>query len=115
MKVITLIGLTTIVGVGVIGGLLFGVPKYSVYQAEMRGKAILAQAESSKKAQIADAEAKYESAKYLKAAAAEIQSSLSPQYLDYLRIQMQEEVGAKNDRAVYFIEGKPSPVIPINK
>jgi hypothetical protein len=96
-----------------LGGGMYFLPKYSVYQAEMQGKAILAKALSSKQAQIADAEAKYESAKYLKKAAIEIQNSLTPQYLHYLEIQMQEVVGEHNPNAVYFFPKSEKPVIAV--
>lgn len=97
-----------------VGGLLWVIPAYHVYSSEQDGKAILAKAEYSRQAQVADAQAKLDSAKFLKQAADEIESSLSPAYLAYLQIQMQEEVASKNDRAVYFLDSKVSPTIQTN-
>lgn len=84
-------------------------PQYKVYLARLDGEAILARAEASKRAQVYDAEAKLESAKYLKQAAKEIQSSLTPAYLKYLEIQMQENVGEHNPNTVYFYKGDEVP------
>jgi hypothetical protein len=100
-------------GILVIGGLLWAGPAYRIYTQEQEGKAVLARAEYSRKAQIEDAKAKLESAKYLNEAANVINSSLSPEYLEYLRIQMQEEVASRNTGAVYFFDSGTSaaPVI----
>lgn len=101
--------------ISILASIAILIPLYGVWVAEQDGRAILARAESSKKAQVADAEAKFQSAKYLKQAADEIQNGLSPEYLEYLRIQMMEEVGGKNDRAVYFMGQSPAiaPVVPV--
>lgn len=94
--------------------LFYVFPQYNVYAARMEGEAILAKAEAAKKAQVFDAEAKLLSAKYLKQAAEEIQSSLTPAYLKYLEIQMQENVGEHNPNSVYFYKGDEVPSV-INK
>jgi hypothetical protein len=109
-----LFGLGIVAIIGGIVAIAALVPVYSVWTAEQEGKAILAKAEYSKKAQVADAEAKYQSAKYLKQAADEIQSGLSAEYLEFLRIQMMETVGERNEHAVYFYGGSqaPAPVVP---
>jgi hypothetical protein len=104
--------LATLGVISVLAAIAILLPLYGVWVAEQDGRAILARAESSKKAQVADAEAKFQSAKYLKQAADEIQNGLSPEYLEYLRIQMMEEVGSKNDRAVYFT-GQPPAIAPV--
>ena len=112
MKVWTLLILAGSVGVVGLGGLMWGIPAYKVYSAQQEGKAILAKAEYSRQAQVQDAKAKLESAKYLNDAATVIQSSLSAPYLKYLEIQMQEEVASKNDTAVYFFgESSSAPVV----
>lgn len=110
-----LLGVLVLLGIPVvlfIALLLWGLPQYGVYSAEMDGRAVLARAESAKRAQIADAEAKYESAKYLRKAGVEIESTLTPSFLRYYQIQMMEEVGAKNDRAIYFMDGGANVVVP---
>jgi hypothetical protein len=87
-------------------------PVYNVWSQGKVGEAMLARAEYAKKAQIADAEAKYESAKYLRQAADEIQGSLTPEYLQFLRTQTMEHIAEQNDRAVFFYDaGLPAPVI----
>jgi hypothetical protein len=99
--------------IATVGGFMWAGPAYRIYTQEQEGKAVLARAEYARKAQIEDAKAKLESAKYLNSAAKEIQDSLNPQYLEYLRIQMQEEVATRNDSAVYFFDAGTSatPVI----
>jgi hypothetical protein len=84
---------------------LWFIPNYNVYSSEQDGRAALARAEYSKKAQVQDAMAKLESAKYIAESAKLIESSLTPGYLQYLKIQMQEEVGGRNRSAVYFFDG----------
>lgn len=97
-----------------IGGLMWGIPAYKVYGAQQEGKAILAKAEYSRLAQIEDAKAKLQAAEYLNKAALVIQNNLNEPYLRYLEIQMKEEVGGKNDAAVYFFgPGVPAPVVPV--
>jgi membrane-bound lytic murein transglycosylase len=96
----------------VIGALAYIIPTYSVWEAEQQGRAMLAKANYSKEAQVADAKAKLESAKYLQQAAEVIQSSLTPAYLNYLNIQAMEHVGEQNERAVYFY-GNSAPVISV--
>lgn len=87
-------------------------PIYNVWAQGKAGEAMLAKAEYSKKAQIADAEAKYESSKYLRQAADEIQGSLTPEYLQFLRTQAMEHIAEQNDRAAFFYDaGLPAPVI----
>ncbi len=82
---------------------LWFIPNYNVYSSEQDGRAALARAEYSKKAQVQDAMAKLESAKYIAESAKLIESSLTPGYLQYLKIQMQEQVGERNPSAVYFL------------
>lgn len=95
-----------------IGWEVIAAPMYNVWAQGKAGEAMLAKAEYSKKAQIADAEAKYESAKYLRQAADEIQGSLTPEYLQFLRTQAMEHIAEQNDRAAFFYDaGLPAPVI----
>jgi hypothetical protein len=92
---------------------LWFIPNYNVYSSEQDGRAALARAEYSKKAQVQDAMAKLESAKYIAESAKLIESSLTPGYLQYLRIQMQEQVGERNPSAVYFFDGNSSDRIVV--
>jgi hypothetical protein len=116
MKLWQLLVLVIPAGIIGVGGILWAVPAYRIYTQEQEGKAVLARAEYARKAQIEDAKAKLESAKFLNSAAKEIQDSLNPQYLEYLRIQMQEEVATRNDSAVFFFDAGTSatPVIKAN-
>lgn len=56
---------------GGIGGCMWGLPKYKVYKQEMAGKAVLAEAESSRQVAILEAKAKKEAA--ISLAAAEVE------------------------------------------
>jgi hypothetical protein len=58
MKVYKVLIAGTLTAVILIGGLLYTIPTYKVWAAEQDGKAILARAESTKKAQILDASPK---------------------------------------------------------
>lgn len=61
-------GLATIAVVaalGLIAGLMFTIPKYKVWQKELKGKATLAEAEWDRKVMIQEAEAQMEAAKHL--------------------------------------------------
>lgn len=53
-----------VAGALIIGGGLYGCPKYNVYSAEMSGKAELAQADQNRQIQIAQSKAKAEAAQY---------------------------------------------------
>ena len=50
--------------VGIILGLMFGIPKYNVWASQMAGKARLAEANQSRQIKITEAKAKKESAIY---------------------------------------------------
>jgi regulator of protease activity HflC (stomatin/prohibitin superfamily) len=61
-----LIGVSvTVVGISLIAGSMWGLPKYSVYQQRLQGQALLAHAQSSKEVAVAEAKAKMESAELL--------------------------------------------------
>ncbi len=64
-----LIGLFVVLGG--IGGCMWGLPQYKVYKQEMAGRAILAEAESSRQVAILEARAKKEAAVSLAAAEVE--------------------------------------------
>lgn len=108
------ITISAIALVALIAAGLYFFPLYSVWTAEQQGRAMLAKANYSKEAQVADAKAKLESAKYLAEAATTIQSSLTPGYLQYLKIQAMEHVAEQNDRAVYFYDAAaPKLTVPV--
>lgn len=111
MKVYQLILITVPSSLLIVGSLMFGLPLYSVWTAEQQGKATLARAESTRQAQIVDAKAKLEAAQYLSQAADQIQTKLTPEYLEYLRIQMLGEVGEHNPNVIYF-EAQPLITAP---
>lgn len=94
-----------------IGVLMALLPRYSVYSAHMEGKAKLAEAEYARQVQVKDAEGKLNAAQYLKKAADEIQSSLSAEYLQYLSIQMQEEIGREGNAVYFFPTSAPNIVV----
>ena len=50
---------------GLLGGLLFGVPAWNVWRAEMSGKAALARSQNERQVLVEEAKARSEAAKYL--------------------------------------------------
>ena len=56
---------------GSIGGCMWGMPKYRVYSQEMSGRALLAEAESSRQVAVLEAKAKLDAAKNLAGAEVE--------------------------------------------
>ena len=100
-------------GVGVICLALYGCPKWNVYQANLAGKAQLAQAEGNRQIKILEAKATKESAIFLAEAEVErakgvaaandiiMQRLGGPEgYLRYLYITALQE---NKDKAVYYI------------
>lgn len=67
MKTSTIIGLVVLsllLIFGSVGGCMWGYPKYRVYSSEMHGKAVLAEAESSRQVAVREALALKDSAEY---------------------------------------------------
>ena len=64
MKPITVITLSSILFVSVVAIMMAGMPRYTVWQQEMSGKAEFAKAEQNRKIKIQEAMALQESAKY---------------------------------------------------
>ncbi len=63
---ITLLVLATLaILTATVGGCMFGMPKYTIYQQRLAGEAMLAHAQASKEVAVAEAKAKQESAFYL--------------------------------------------------
>lgn len=54
-----------IVMIAAVGGLMWGIPQYSVYRLRLEGEALLAHAQSAKEVAVAEAKAKMESAELL--------------------------------------------------
>jgi regulator of protease activity HflC (stomatin/prohibitin superfamily) len=90
----------TIVCVGIIAFFLFGIPRYKVWQQEMKGRAELAQAEQNRQIKIEEAKANLEAEK-LNAEAEVVRArgaaeaikiengSLTPTYIQYLWVRQQ--------------------------
>jgi hypothetical protein len=102
-----LIGLTTL---AVIVGLMFGLPKYSIWSREQAGKAELAEAEWSKKVQVEEAIANLEAEKLnaqaeverAKGAAEAIRiegGSLTTEYIQYMWVRQ----NTFNDKTTIYI------------
>ncbi|MGJ1432537.1 hypothetical protein ACR79M_12740 [Sphingobacterium spiritivorum] len=89
MKIQGLI-LLAVVAIAVIVGLMFGLPKYSVWQQEMAGKARLAEATQSRQILIEQARAEKEAA-VLQAEAIKIMGEAAQKYPEYRK---QEFIGA---------------------
>lgn len=100
---------------GGIGGCMWGYPKYKVYSMEMHGKAVLAEAESSRQVAVREALALKDSAKF-KAEAEVIRANGTASankiianglggpegYLRYLAIEaMKEQAQSQNSTTIY--------------
>ena len=95
----------------VIAFFLFGVPRYKVWQQEMKGRAELAQAEQNRQIKIEEAKANLESEKLnaqaeierAKGAAKAIEienGSITPTYIQYLWVRQQN--ANTNNRIIYI-------------
>jgi regulator of protease activity HflC (stomatin/prohibitin superfamily) len=71
LSLIALIAVALFLVFGGVGGCMWGYPKYRVYSQEMAGKALLAEAESSRQVAVLEAKAKLDSAKNLAGAEVE--------------------------------------------
>lgn len=105
---------------GGIGGCMFGMPKYRVWQQEMSGRAELAKAEQNRKIKIAEAEANLEAEKLnaqaeierAKGAAQAIKienGSLTPTYIQYLWVRQQN--ANTNNRIIYIPTEAGLPIL----
>ena len=97
--------------VGIIMGLLFGIPKYKVWSQEMAGRAEFAKAEQNRRIKIEEAKANLEAEKLnaqaeverAKGAAQAIaieDGTLTERYIQYLWVRQQS---ALNDKTVIYI------------
>lgn len=105
---ISVIGLIVLV---IIGAIMFGYPRYKVWQQEMDGKAEFAKAEQNRKIKIEEAKANLEAEKLnaqaeierAKGAAKAIEienGSITPTYIQYLWVRQQADLG---DKTVIYI------------
>jgi hypothetical protein len=105
---ISVIGLIVLV---IIAAIMFGYPRYKVWQQEMDGKAEFAKAEQNRKIKIEEAKANLEAEKLnaqaeierAKGAAKAIEienGSITPTYIQYLWVRQQADLG---DKTVIYI------------
>lgn len=105
---ISVIGLIILV---IIAAIMFGYPRYKVWQQEMDGKAEFAKAEQNRKIRIEEARANLEAEKLnaqaeierAKGAAKAIEienGSITPTYIQYLWVRQQADLG---DKTVIYI------------
>lgn len=123
LSIITKVGIV-LLGLFVVFGGMYGYPKYKVYSSEMHGKAVLAEAESSRQVAVREALALKDSAEY-KAQAEVIRANGVQQaneiiagglggpegYLRYLAIQaMTEQAKGPNSTTVYVATEAGMPI-----
>ena len=105
---ISVIGLIVLI---IIAAIMFGYPRYKVWQQEMDGKAEFAKAEQNRKIKIEEARANLEAEKLnaqaeierAKGAAKAIEienGSITPTYIQYLWVRQQADLG---DKTVIYI------------
>ena len=89
MKIVSLL-VIAVVAIGIILGLMFGLPRYNVWQQEMAGRARLAEATQSRQILIEQARAEKDAA-LLQAEAIKIMGEAAQRYPEYRK---QEFIGA---------------------
>ncbi len=109
----------TFVVVAIIAFFLFGIPRYKVWQQEMKGRAELAQAEQNRQIKIEEAKANLEAEK-LNAEAEVVRArgaaeaikiengSLTPTYIQYLWVRQQN---AAANKVVYIPTEAGLPIL----
>ena len=109
----------TFVVVAIIAFFLFGIPRYKVWQQEMKGRAELAQAEQNRQIKIEEAKANLEAEK-LNAEAEMVRArgaaeaikiengSLTPTYIQYLWVRQQN---AAANKVVYIPTEAGLPIL----
>ena len=108
--------------------LMFGLPKYNVWQQEMAGKAEMAKAEQNRRILVEEAKARYEAeklnaqaeierAKGMAAAMKVENGTLTETYNQYLFIRTLEKLADKGDlpQIIYVPSNGLLPVMDINK
>lgn len=108
----------------IIALLMFGCPRYEVWQQEMAGKAEYAKAEQNRKIKIEEAKANLEAEKLnaqaeverAKGAAKAIKiedGSLTPTYIQYLWVRQQSNL---NDKTIVYIPTETNlPILEANR
>lgn len=107
----TTIAITIIALLGLIGLAMWGIPMYSVWSAELDGKAEFVKADQNRKIKIEEAKANLEAEKLnaqaeierAKGAAEAIRienGAISPTYIQYLWVRQQQNL---NDKTVIYI------------
>jgi len=112
--IVFLVGVSFILGV--IGGIMFGIPQYQVWRRAKAGQAQLSEAEFSKKVQIEQAKADLESAKLWAQAEIERAKGLrksieiisgglkdNREYIQYLAIQAQMKMAESQNHSTIYI------------
>jgi hypothetical protein len=116
------ITITTIAGLcGLIALGMWGCPKYNVYNQEMKGKSLLAHAQSSKEVAVATSKAKMESATYEAAVdtlrahgvarANEIIGNSLKNNEAYLRYLWIDEISKTQNQIIYFPTEANLPIL----
>ena len=109
---------------GGIGGCMYIVPRYNVWQQEMSGKAEFAKAEQNRKIRIEEAKANLEAEKLnaqaeverAKGAAKAIEienGSITPEYIQYLWVRQQGSLG--NKTVIYIPTEASLPILEANR
>lgn len=118
---IVFFGLLAIIAVfGIVALLMFGLPRYNVWQQEMTGKAEFAKAEQNRKIKIEEAKANLEAEKLnaqaeierAKGAAEAIKienGSITPTYIQYLWVRQQN--ATTNNKIIYIPTEAGLPVL----
>jgi len=125
-KIVTLVIIAILVVLAIAAGLMFGIPKYNVWQQEMRGKAEMARAEQNRKILIEEAKAKLEAEKLNAEAevarakgmaeAMKIENgTLSTTYNQYLFIRTLEKIADKGSipQIIYVPAEGMTPVMDL--
>lgn len=108
------------IAIGVIGGIMYIIPKYNVWKQEMEGKAEFAKAEQNRRIKIEEAKANLEAEKLnaqaeierAKGAAEAIRienGSITPTYIQYLWVRQQN--AQTNNKIIYIPTEAGLPVL----
>ena len=122
---LSIVGIVILLIVGIIAGLMWGLPKYKIYKQNLHGQAELREAEWTKKISVETAKAGLESAEYYKkteikraegvaAANKIIGDSLekNPKYLEYHWI---DALNTTTNRVIYVPTEAGIPILEAGK